>query len=142
LGLYEKGEHNKRRRISDMPEKNEQFLYRYESYKYIDYGIEIKLLKFKIIRKTPCGIWIRMYNSSEKFVLLRYSNGNKPRKQFAYETEKEALKGFIHRKVRQMSIFRARLRVAEDAHDQAIELAQNKGYDFKFCKSNEIIWEY
>jgi hypothetical protein len=50
LGLYEKGEHNKRRRISDMPEKNEQFLYRYESYKYIDYGIEIKLLKFKIIR--------------------------------------------------------------------------------------------
>ena len=59
--------------------------------------------RYKIIRGTPCGVWIQ-HGQSRKFVLLDAS------KKFACETVESAIESFKARKARQLRIMEARIR--------------------------------
>lgn len=84
---------------------------------YYSVGPKLKLHKYRIIKRTPCGAWISLGyppfsvidNMHRKFVNL------KANKQFACETEERALESFYARKRRQIKILRAQLRRAERA---------------------------
>ena len=103
-----------------------EYLYRYEEVRYslgVDqfddpypgYRLVVHCVKYKIIRRTPKGVWIRYYDNlialdedkNKKFVLLT------ARKKFACETKEEARKSFIARKKRQIEILKAHLEQAE-----------------------------
>jgi len=101
--------------------------YRYEDKLYSiadEYGehmysrTDVILLKFDILRRTPCGIWIREY-FRDRFI------NQKRTKQFAHETLEEAMKSFIARKEKQASIYRARA----DAALYAVKLARSRHAD-------------
>jgi hypothetical protein len=94
-------------------------VYRYKEVRYTamldesecrvgDGRMELKCLTFKVLRLTPCGVWIDYY-SKEKFINFR------SRKQFACKTKVEALESFLARKNRQAVILSAQLRNVEEA---------------------------
>ena len=83
-------------------------LYRYERDKCEEYATnKIRLCTYHIIRETPQGYWILLYNK-KKWV------SNSSKKRFAYPTKDEAYNGFIKRTERCVRILRAQLRIAED----------------------------
>ncbi|RLI66843.1 MAG: hypothetical protein DRO67_00270 [Candidatus Asgardarchaeum californiense] len=103
-----------------------EYLYRYEEIRYSlgvnyfdnpypGYRLAVHCNKYKIIKRTPKGAWIRYCTGfpefdkyeNKKFVLLT------ARKKFACETKEEARKSFIARKKRQIEILKAYLEQAE-----------------------------
>lgn len=64
--------------------------------------VGLELLTFKVIRATPCGLWISYYGK-DKFISMR------ARKQFAAATKVEALDSYIARKNRHISILKSQL---------------------------------
>jgi len=76
--------------------------------------VAIELMTFDIIKYTKCGVRIDDYTDKGKFINLN------SRKKFACATKEEALESFIHRKERQMVIYKSQLRQAT----QALELAR------------------
>lgn len=94
--------------------------YRYRDYlvsKGVDpeteasYGshVELDCDEYKVLRTTPKGVWIELYDGQERFVR------NDSRKKFAHPTQEEALDSFIARKERQISILAAQRRSAKEA---------------------------
>jgi hypothetical protein len=65
---------------------------------------------YKVLHVTECGAWIKR-GDGKKFVLLD------ARKTFACETVDLAVESFRARKVRQMSIMRARIHRIESARN-------------------------
>lgn len=106
--------HKREIKKTEVKEDTPEVLYRYE----VDYGV-LKVKEYKVLRKTPKGVWIDKNQRSycycfgdchcaiEKFVLLS------GRKRFAYPTTEEALNNFIHRKKRYMVILESRLNIAK-----------------------------
>lgn len=99
-----------------------EFLYRFDSYVSVDeYGYVVDrhttltLQKFKILKRTKCGVWIDSYNK-QKFVNLERN------KKFACATPEEALQSFIYRKKRQISILTSQLNEAEIAKNIAMNI--------------------
>ena len=101
--------------------------YRYEDRRYAEpvdewgdsYGtgrLEVNLIKIPVRKHTPKGVWLG-WSAPGRFVLTS------ARKRYACPTAEEAKESFIARKKRQASIYRARLRDAEEA----IRLAQKQG---------------
>lgn len=81
-----------------------EYLYRYMEY-YYETGIDINLQRYKIIKRTPKGAWIKYYNEiGKKFVLLS------ARKQFACETVELALESFKYRKIKQFKIYESKVK--------------------------------
>lgn len=94
-------------------------LYRYEEILYswgLDqfdepipgYNMKVMLSDFPIIRRTPKGAWIDLYNE-KKFVLLTAI------KQYASESKEIALQQFKARKTKQIEILTAKLKQANEA---------------------------
>ena len=84
---------------------DKKILYRYHNYRDTAF-----VEKFYVVRETPCGYWIRSvdeWDEKERWV------SNSTRKRFAYPTEKEALKGFIARKKRQLEFLESNIRCAK-----------------------------
>lgn len=87
-----------------------EFLHRVEERFYTN-GLQIEKQKFKVIKETRCGYWIKLFSmfDDKKWV----SKGGK--KRYAYPTEEEALTSFIARKKRQIKILEGKLRFAKIA---------------------------
>lgn len=96
---------------------SDEFLYRCESIIYAapldefdrssgEGRLELREIKFQIIKRTPKGAWIDIYGD-KKFVNLT------ARKKFACETIDKALESFIARKERQISILESQTRYAK-----------------------------
>lgn len=64
--------------------------------------VELRLETFKMLRPTPCGVWIDN-DGDEKFISLR------SKKRFACPTKVEALESFLARKARQYLILTSQL---------------------------------
>ncbi len=86
----------------------ENCLYRYEGYRGARapiwnngvsqcHGTGILLCKFPIVRRTPCGFWIRV-NGKEK---LCYKDSIR---SYAYESKSLAFNSFRRRKIKQVAI--------------------------------------
>lgn len=108
-------------------EKEESgYLYRYdvarfgigidEDAPYQGYSLSIVLHKYKIVKETPCGVWIEQYFRHNKFVL---SNSHK---RFAFPTIKEASESFRRRKEKYVSLCKHDLEYAERSLHLANEL--------------------
>lgn len=100
---------------------NDNYLYRIEEI-YNSYElnkVKLQLKKYKIIKRTEKGVWIKLYDidfcNCKKFILLR------AKKKFAYKTKEEALESFKIRKNKQIEILRTRL----DKIIIALNLANN-----------------
>ena len=98
-----------------------EFLYRYTDYTVSigtdEFGeslggsrVEVGLYKYKVLKWTPKGAWISLYEiipHDRKFVLLT------ARKKFACKTIEEAKESFVARKKAQIRILKAN--IAEEA---------------------------
>ena len=68
----------------------------------------VELRSFKVLRTTPCGVWIENYTDrGERFINLR------SRKQYACSTIEEAQVSFLARKERQILILSKQLKDAK-----------------------------
>lgn len=83
--------------------------YRVKEVWYAESTLRLKIDRYHIKRKTPCGVWIDTGYSSEKFILT------KARKKWACPTEEEAIESFKFRKRRQVKILKAQLERAQQA---------------------------
>jgi hypothetical protein len=105
---------------------DQEYWYRYDDQRWsvtIDaeaeiYGtrLEVRESKYPVLRHTPKGVWVAEINDyrNPRFVL------KDPRgKRLCYATREDALKGYIARKNRQITIYSARLRSAEEFRDMA-----------------------
>ena len=80
-------------------------------------------LRFKLIKETPCGYWIRnerFYGDKHKKWMSKNSH-----KQFACLTQEDAMISFQARKKRQIKILTAQLNSAKQS------LKNSKTYEFK-----------
>lgn len=75
-------------------------------------GPRLELYYFRVLRLTPCGVWIDVWGT-ERFVLLGAT------KKWACKTTDEALASLVARKRRQVSILTRQLREAEEDRDLA-----------------------
>ena len=88
---------------------NKKYMYRYDYYKGLYGGSpRMQLLKYEILRETPCGYWIDLGDlipagtKREKWV-SKNSGG------FAQETKEAALKRFIRRKQNYLLILKSKI---------------------------------
>ena len=79
----------------------------------------VRLRRYRVVKETPCGAWIDesdwVITRKNRFVNL------KSQKKFATVTKEEALKQFIYRKSKQVSILSGQLELVK----AALELAKN-----------------
>lgn len=71
---------------------------------------KLELLKLNVIRETPCGYWIKPYNSlfsKEKWV------SKDGKKRYAYDTIQGARTNFIKRNQKRLSILKNQVEVVE-----------------------------
>ena len=91
--------------------ENYDILHRFHDYGYGGERREVVHHKYRVTKRTPQGAWIMLteWGHEKRFVLLT------ARKQFACETEKEAMNSFIRRKTIQAGIYQMRADAATDA---------------------------
>ena len=90
--------------------------------------VRIRHQQFRVLRKTPCGVWINE-GYRERFILTD------ARKHFACPTVEEAKASYIARKGRQIRILSGKLRKAK------LALAMiSKGVDGEFGLSFVDLW--
>jgi hypothetical protein len=87
-----------------------EHLYRFEDIVSTN-GVQVIRRKFKVIKETPCGYWIQLYEcfDDKKWV------SKVARKRFAYPVLDDAITNFRARKRRQIEILEAQLSVAKAA---------------------------
>jgi len=95
-----------------------EYLYRFEDKRYSvgidefenDLGCytQVNLYRFKILKRTPKGAWIDLYGD-KRFVNLER------KKKYACSTVEDAKISFKARKIRQISIYRGKLEIAQKA---------------------------
>jgi len=98
-------------------------------YRYVDsYGYDANIVeqKYKIVKETPKGFWLKLhcYNidgvdifSANKKWIKKHTM---PHKRFAFEDKRDAMTQYRHRKAAQVRILLSRLRHAERHYQQAI----------------------
>lgn len=96
----------------------DEFLYRYD-----DPGL-LYCVRFRVVKHTPCGVWIQTGPSTRKFVLLN------THKSFACATKEEAWKSFIARRKRQIEIVASQLERAQAA--LTLDPSEAKDYSIEF----------
>jgi hypothetical protein len=85
---------------------------------------ELQLEQYEVLKKTPCGVWIK-YPRNDKYLYspMKYIEGKKfilrkiysypiykvPRKCFAWPTKEEALISYIARKEKQIRLLEGQL---------------------------------
>ena len=105
-------------------------MYRYvEEHDYIDEGeftgTEIRLLVYRVIETTPCGVWVirshRYYYLDQKQMgygmgtIKKWVLTTPGKKRFAYPTKREALEAFVQRKKSHVWHSKHKLKLAESA---------------------------
>jgi len=118
---------NMKELLKEVDSSEEEYLYRYEEIRYslgIDqydeplpgYNLKIELSRFRILKRTPKGVWISLYGriwDDKRFVLLTAN------KKYACITKADAMVSFIARKKKQIQILRGQLKQANEALDLA-----------------------
>ena len=66
--------------------------------------------EYALVKETPKGVWLQQPWHTHKFFVLKEA-----KKRRAYPTKAMALDSFLHRKKRQISILRSRLKTAEES---------------------------
>ena len=107
--------------------ENDKVLYRYNDIWTFDmYGdalTQVRLVKYPIIKETPCGYWIRhQYWSQDK---KRWVSKDGLR-AYAKDTEDKALDSYIARKWKQVCIIERNLEHAKQGLKLGIELRGEK----------------
>ena len=87
-------------------------LYRYEDMKTWD-GVLVYLLKFPVIKETPCGYWFLTLNYHGMDTKRWVSKTS--RKRFAHPTIEGAKESFRCRKERQLLILNAQIEHVKEA---------------------------
>lgn len=87
-----------------------EYLYRVDDVCYTT-GVRIEKRKFKVVKETPCGYWIDLFEffDDKKWV------SKTGKKRYAYPTEEEAMTSFKARKKRQIQILSDKLSRARRA---------------------------
>uniref|UniRef100_A0A6M3IHA0 Uncharacterized protein n=1 Tax=viral metagenome TaxID=1070528 RepID=A0A6M3IHA0_9ZZZZ len=91
-------------------------------YRYVNNFGSLVLERFPAIRKTRCGVWLKV-GDEEKLVI------NSAMKRFAYPTREEALVNFIKRTERHIMLARFNLECTEIALRSAIRAQQREQDD-------------
>lgn len=83
-------------------------------YRYIDIrttnGVTLSLHEYRLVRETPCGLWIRpTYVGNEDTTLYDKWMRKDAFRRFAHNNKLDAIMGFIMRKRRQISIVSTQL---------------------------------
>jgi len=69
--------------------------YRYDMMRYTT-GVQLTLIKFRLLKETPCGYWITM--DFDTFYGWKKWIPKVSKKRYAYPTQQEALNSLIRRK--------------------------------------------
>jgi hypothetical protein len=91
-----------------------EYLYRYQE-SFDEEGVETKLIKYLITKRTPQGAWIDLYSYDKNGLYLYDEKENKKfilltaRKRFACPTIEEAEESFFARKNCQLKILKAQI---------------------------------
>jgi hypothetical protein len=101
-----------------------EYLYRFDDMHYTT-GVRVEKRKFKVIKETPCGYWIKLFDcfDDKKWV------SKTGKKRYAYPTEEEALTSFKARKRRQIEILESQLTRARVAL-QAVRSETGRGREW------------
>ena len=101
---------------------------------YPGYTLELELLEFRMVKKTPKGAWIsRYWEGNPRFDIRPHLSEERrfvrlgTRKQFAHPTKEEALESFRRRKKRQLKILEAQARQAGLALRMADQVEKGDG---------------
>jgi hypothetical protein len=84
-----------------------EIFYRLEDHYTEGCDVEVWLFKYKVVSKTPCGVWITLGKGKDKFINLNAT------KKWACPTIEEAKKSYLRRKLRQIQILSAQLHSAK-----------------------------
>ena len=103
-----------------------EHLYRFED-SVTSLGVRVDRRKFKVIEETPCGYWVRLFESSDdkKWV------SKVAKKRFAYPVLDDAITSFKARKRRQIEILEAQLHIAKSALRWADPTGEYKSRRFR-----------
>jgi hypothetical protein len=74
------------------------------------------ICEFTVVRKTPQGVWIELWEGKRRFIL------NSAKKRWALPSREEAVESYIWRRRKQISILQKRLQMAQEELVRAIEL--------------------
>lgn len=103
-------------------------------YRYVDVNGTVMLEKHRVIKRTPCGVWLhRPYTKDEKkFVRLQDFSGDQTHKRWACPTVEDAKVSFLKRKSRQLRLLRAQIACVEEAVEnmQSGNLAGDNYFQF------------
>ena len=88
-----------------------EYLYRYEDHEYANIGVRVEMRKFRVIKETPCGYWVKLFESFDDTKWVSKT----AKKRFAYPTMSQALTSFKARKRRQIEILQAQIDRARSA---------------------------
>ena len=88
-----------------------EYLYRYEDHEYANIGVRVEMRKFRVIKETPCGYWVKLFESFDDTKWVSKT----AKKRFAYPTMSQALTSFKARKRRQIEILQAQINRARSA---------------------------
>jgi len=103
---------------------NIKTLWRAEGYYYEDGKCSIEMWPYRVVKRTPKGVWIvsdTYLYGKEKFVLLS------GRKRYAYPRQEEALESLLMRKKRQVKIIEWQMKAA----NTIIDYIESKRYKLK-----------
>ena len=133
--------------FSEIQEKQfDKYLYRYNGHAYSHGGYDIDgeykhsyssykvlLREYGVIRETPKGFWIE----SDDIMLEKKFVRKEGIKKYAAQTKEEALKDFIARRKKQISIFESRLARAkcelEISQKMTVDESENEMEDLIEC---------
>ena len=87
-----------------------EFLYRFED-TMTTTGIRVDRRKFKVLKETPCGYWIQIYEGFDD----RQWVSKVAKKRYAYPVLDDAITAFKARKRRQIEILQAQMAQAKAA---------------------------
>jgi intein/homing endonuclease len=120
--------------------KYEEYWYRYEDRYY--YKPEVSLVKFGVLKHTPCGVWVKRTDVFDLHGYRKRWVSKSSRKRYAYPTKEEALVSFIARKNRQLRILKCHIddvkTVLSLANNNKEELLEGSGTVFTKSKA---FWE-
>lgn len=107
--------------------------YRYDTDSCSDTGFKPYLREFTVVKSTQRGAWIRYY---DKLKLVINGEG----KRFAHATKESALKSYIARKNRQLSILSYQLDYETICRDVAREMLKSNEFDYNEFLNRNPFW--
>lgn len=93
------------------PYKIDDVFYRYDETNFVGGDVRIYLSKYYVVKLTPKGVKINSDKIDSKFIFHEHTKfiGNDWIKKYAHNNKEDALKSFVKRKERQLTILRSQI---------------------------------